>query len=320
MLRVVALLLAVGAAAACSGEGRDSPSNAAAPPPHAATAQPRLIQRSRPSMGSPVDLSAWTTREADAVAAFEAAFNEFDRLDAPAERLARGQRRRAFERRRRPRPGGRSRDTLAVLQLGAPGQRMDRRQIRRHVRRAGGLWKFDHDQDDRIPTRAADRRRVSRSSTTARSRLDEAAGTARLKRAGVRVHLGGVGKGYAVDRAVAILRSHGLTDFMVQSGGDLYVGGRKGNLPWRLGLRDPRGPADKSLRDAGTVGRHLQHFGRLRALLHAGRRPLPPPARSGHRPARARHPQRDHRRADVGRRRRAVHRRLRGSDPRPEWR
>jgi len=62
---------------------------------------------------------------------------------------------------------------------------------------------------------------------------------------GVRVHLGGVGKGYAVDRAVAILRSHGLTDFMVQSGGDLYVGGPKGNLPWRLGLRDPHGPADK---------------------------------------------------------------------------
>jgi thiamine biosynthesis lipoprotein len=48
-----------------------------------------------------------------------------------------------------------------------------------------------------------------------------------------------------VDRVVAILRARGLRDFMVQSGGDMYVGGHKGNLPWRLGVRDPRGPADR---------------------------------------------------------------------------
>ena len=32
---------------------------------------------------------------------------------------------------------------------------------------------------------------------------------------------------------------------MVQAGGDLYVAGRHGDRPWRLGIRDPRGPADK---------------------------------------------------------------------------
>src|SRR5207247_3025244 len=45
------------------------------------------------------------------------------------------------------------------------------------------------------------------------------------------------------DRGIAILRRHGLRDFLIQAGGDLYVGGLKDHQPWRLGIRDPRGPA-----------------------------------------------------------------------------
>ncbi|HJL18602.1 MAG TPA: FAD:protein FMN transferase, partial [Sandaracinaceae bacterium LLY-WYZ-13_1] len=41
--------------------------------------------------------------------------------------------------------------------------------------------------------------------------------------------------------AVEILRARGLGDFMVQAGGDLYVAGEKGDRPWRVGIRDPRG-------------------------------------------------------------------------------
>ena len=46
----------------------------------------------------------------------------------------------------------------------------------------------------------------------------------------MRAHLGGIGKGYAVDRAAAIMRGRGLQDFMIQSGGDLYVAGRRGDV------------------------------------------------------------------------------------------
>jgi thiamine biosynthesis lipoprotein len=58
----------------------------------------------------------------------------------------------------------------------------------------------------------------------------------------MRVHLGGIGKGFAVDRGVRLLRSRGLADFMIQSGGDMYIAGRHGDRPWRIGIRDPRGP------------------------------------------------------------------------------
>ena len=79
-----------------------------------------------------------------------------------------------------------------------------------------------------------------------RLEVDVAKSTAFLKQKGMRVHLGGIGKGYAVDRAAAILRGRGINDFMIQSGGDLYVAGRRGDRAWRAGIQDPRGPEGTS--------------------------------------------------------------------------
>ncbi len=101
------------------------------------------------------------------------------------------------------------------------------------------VWKFDHDQDNRVPTPAevaarrplVDYRRVH---------VEPGPGTAVIERAGMRVHLGGIGKGYAVDRAVELLRAAGLRDFMVQAGGDLYVAGVNGDV--RLAPRHPGSP------------------------------------------------------------------------------
>jgi thiamine biosynthesis lipoprotein len=107
------------------------------------------------------------------------------------------------------------------------------------------LWKFDHDQDNAIPDPAIVRQRLPFVDYRALD-VDPRAGTAFLRRKGMRAHLGGIGKGYAVDRAVTMFRSRGLRDFMIQAGGDLYVGGLKEGRPWRLGIRDPRGPAGKS--------------------------------------------------------------------------
>jgi thiamine biosynthesis lipoprotein len=59
------------------------------------------------------------------------------------------------------------------------------------------------------------------------------------------VGLGGLAKGWGVDRAVAVLRGRGLRDFTVQAGGDLYAAGTRGGRPWLVGVRDPRGaPGD----------------------------------------------------------------------------
>lgn len=54
----------------------------------------------------------------------------------------------------------------------------------------------------------------------------------------LRLAVGGVAKGYAVDRAVAILREHGIGSALVNAGGDLYAMGTRNGAPWRVGVRD----------------------------------------------------------------------------------
>ncbi len=54
------------------------------------------------------------------------------------------------------------------------------------------------------------------------------------------VDLGAVAKGYAVDRAVAKLRSAGVTRASVNAGGDIYLLGDQVGRPWRIGIQHPR--------------------------------------------------------------------------------
>lgn len=61
--------------------------------------------------------------------------------------------------------------------------------------------------------------------------------------------LGGIAKGYAVDRFHAILDSLGYPDHIVTAGGDLRAGGSKGGEKWTLGIRHPRRPDEL----AGTL-------------------------------------------------------------------
>jgi FAD:protein FMN transferase len=70
--------------------------------------------------------------------------------------------------------------------------------------------------------------------------LDPAGRTARLANKGARLGVRSVARGYALERAVAILESGGLEHFVVAAGGDLVVRGRKGDRPWMVGVQDPR--------------------------------------------------------------------------------
>ncbi len=56
----------------------------------------------------------------------------------------------------------------------------------------------------------------------------------------LQVDLGGIGKGYAVDRAIAVLKQHGVTSAAVNAGGDMYLLGQRPQRPWRIGIQHPR--------------------------------------------------------------------------------
>jgi thiamine biosynthesis lipoprotein len=200
----------------------------------------RVVDRVGVAMGSELHLSAWSTDEAAARSAFESVFAEFERLEAlmstwrPASDVVR---------------------INAAAGVKAVTVAPDVRDVLRQARQISewtdgtfdvtfgaltDVWKFDHDQDNSIPSADAIRARLPLIDYR-QVEIDDRAGTVFLRRKGMKIHLGGIGKGYAVDRAVTILRRAGLGDFMIQAGGDLYVGGQKDGRPWRLGINDPRG-------------------------------------------------------------------------------
>jgi thiamine biosynthesis lipoprotein len=61
-----------------------------------------------------------------------------------------------------------------------------------------------------------------------------------LRKKGMAIDLGGIAKGYAVDRAFDVLRSLGYKNLIVNAGGDLRVGGLKNNQSWSIGIQNPR--------------------------------------------------------------------------------
>ncbi|MGH9846694.1 MAG: FAD:protein FMN transferase, partial [Blastocatellia bacterium] len=71
--------------------------------------------------------------------------------------------------------------------------------------------------------------------------LDHVAKTIRFDRAGVELDLGGIAKGYAVDRAVAVLKRHGIERALVNAcGSTIYgLGAPPGASSWRVKLQDP---------------------------------------------------------------------------------
>ena len=204
-----------------------------------------LVERTYASMGTELRLTVWTSDEARAVAAFEAIVQEFDRLE---ELLSNW------------------RDGSDVLRLNAAAGKhpvpvaAETREILWTARQLSewtdgkfdvtfgvmsGIWKFDYqNKDESIPDPMEVERRRRLIDYRALI-VDDPAGTAFLRREGMVVNLGGIGKGYAVDRARDLLHDRGFADFMIQFGGDLYVAGRSGDRPWRLGIQDPRGPSDR---------------------------------------------------------------------------
>ncbi len=84
--------------------------------------------------------------------------------------------------------------------------------------------------------------------------------------------LGGIGKGYGVDRAVRALREWGVTDALVNVGGDLYaLGVSEDGDPWEVGVRDPDDAtklaatfriSDRAVATSGDYEQFFEHHGR----------------------------------------------------------
>jgi thiamine biosynthesis lipoprotein len=235
-VRAAALVVAAGAVVAATTSARGQLA-APAPAQHA-------LRETDQAMGTAVTFVAWTADDAATHTAFVEAFAELKRI----ERLMTD-----WERPGEPRSdivrvnaaAGQaaavtvSAETLAVVKLSLDVAKRSGGAFDISYAVMRGIWKFDDDLEPKLPDKKtlAERRKLINWRDIV---VDDKAGTIRLKRAGMRIGLGGIAKGYAVDRCAAVLRKHGLTDFIVQAGGDLYAAGSKSGTPWGVGIQDPR--------------------------------------------------------------------------------
>ena len=96
--------------------------------------------------------------------------------------------------------------------------------------------------------------------------INDAEQLIKFAQAGMSIDLGGIAKGYAVDKAVKRLKAQGINSALVNAGGNIYSLGRKGKRKWRIAIRNPRNPQklifylDLENQAVATSGDYEQYF------------------------------------------------------------
>jgi thiamine biosynthesis lipoprotein len=216
------------------------PTAASAAPPFA----PERVTAEARAMGTHLAYAAFTTPEVDSahvLLAFDAATVEIKRLEKlmttwdPTSEVSRVNAAAGRE------PVQVAGETFDVIRESIHASEMSGGAFDITFETLHGLWKFDQDLDPHPPS-AAEVHERRKYLGYGHVKLDETRHTVMLDEAHVRIGLGGIAKGYAVDRASRVLLDAGLSSFFVQAGGDLYAHGLKPDgSPWLAGIRDPRG-------------------------------------------------------------------------------
>lgn len=204
---------------------------------------PTKIQYSDRAMGTNVTVWLWTADERGAAQVAEAVFDEMKRLDKemttwdPASEVSQ------INAAAGGKPVKISDETYQVIERAVDISKRSKGLFDITVGAFKGLWKFDEDVDGTLPNPADVKKQLALVNWKDIV-LNARQHSVLLKRKGMAITLGGIAKGYAVDKCVEILRKRGFSDFMMQAGGDMYIAGKKAKEPWMVAIRDPRGPTN----------------------------------------------------------------------------
>lgn len=230
----------------------------------------RLVRRRIPVMGTVAEIAVPTRNEPWAQSAMDAAFQELRRVEAAMSRFLYD----SDVGRLNATPGvwvPVSSDTGHVLRA---AQRWAERSDGRFdpcLGRAVELWDVT---TRRVPPEERQTSGFADAHLWTALDVESDGGGARATLASPRagVDLGGIAKGHAVDAAAEALRSFGVTDGLVNVGGDLVaLGGDAKGDPWIVGVRSPDHPdgiatrlevTDEAVATSGDYVRYFHHGGR----------------------------------------------------------
>ncbi len=96
--------------------------------------------------------------------------------------------------------------------------------------------------------------------------IDSQKNTVTIKKEGLKIDLGGIAKGYIVQRGAEKLKTAGIDSALINAGGDIYCLGKNKYRLWKVGIKDPKHPQNiiesESLSDKAIVtsGNYEQFF------------------------------------------------------------
>ena len=210
-------------------------------PPHAETAPaPKLesVQRSRQMMGTIIQMTAVGMPPDQARPALDAALDEMQRLDGllsewkPDSDVSKVNEAAGRE------PVHVGPELLDNVRVGLQVARWSDGAFDLSWAALRGLYLFQPGQE-RVPTD----KELKEHLKLVNYRdivLDEKNQTVFLRRKGMQLGLGGIAKGYALEKAANLLRERGVQNYMIFGGGQVLVNGHKGDRAWRVGVQHPR--------------------------------------------------------------------------------
>jgi FAD:protein FMN transferase len=197
-----------------------------------------VYRYSRPVMGTVANVTVAASDREKALEAAEAAFAEIDRIEKLMSPYLEASDVSRINRGAAGAPVTVGDETFRILQYSAALSEETGGAFDVTFMPLGRLW--DYKKEPFSPPGAA---LVARTKELVNYRnliLEPGNRSVRLLRRGMGVGLGAVAKGYAVGRAVAVIRDLGIQDCIVEIGGDLQVSGTRLGRPWITGLRHPR--------------------------------------------------------------------------------
>jgi len=205
---------------------------------YACTPSVHIYMRSQVLMGTVVEITVVAQNEARAEEAMTAAFKEIRRLEEimstyiPSSDISRVNAAAGLS------PVKVHKDLILVVKKALEFARLSGGAFNIALGPAIDLWNVT--ESDRIPS--DQELEAIRPLTDLRNILvDETAETLFLKEKGMRINLGGIGKGFAADYAYNVLLKHGIRSGIVAIAGDLRVfGKRPDGSVWNIGIRHPR--------------------------------------------------------------------------------
>jgi thiamine biosynthesis lipoprotein len=200
-----------------------------------ATVQAEWLARDEAIMGTRCAVELWADDKAAGEAAMEAVLAEMRRIDALMSTYKADSEVSRVNAQAGNGPVAISAELFALLQASIEYSRLSQGAFDITYASVGYLYDYRAHQrpDDAAVAKAlpsVDYRQL---------KLDPARRTVEFGRPGMRIDLGGIAKGHAVDRGIGILKARGVSRAMVNAGGDTRVIGDRFGQPWVIGIRHP---------------------------------------------------------------------------------